>query len=89
VDDVRELLSAAAGGDEAAWQAIVRRYESLLWSVARSFRLDDADASDVVQTTWLKLVENLDRIVEGACRGGDAGAASQRRDRPGRLVHRA
>jgi RNA polymerase sigma factor (sigma-70 family) len=66
VDDVRELLSAAAGGDQAAWHALVRRYESLLWSVARSFRLDNADAGDVVQTTWLKLVENLDRIVDPA-----------------------
>jgi RNA polymerase sigma factor (sigma-70 family) len=30
--------------------------------VARGFRLSPADAADVSQTTWLRLVENLDRI---------------------------
>jgi RNA polymerase sigma factor (sigma-70 family) len=29
----------------------------LLWSIARSFRLDQAAAEDVVQTVWLRLVE--------------------------------
>ena len=34
----------------------------LLWSVARGFRLDQADAGDAVQTAWLRLVEHLDRL---------------------------
>jgi RNA polymerase sigma factor (sigma-70 family) len=34
----------------------------MLWSVARSFRLDHALAKDVTQTVWLRLVENIDRI---------------------------
>ena len=33
-----------------------------MWSVARGFRLSAADAADVSQTTWLRLVENLDKI---------------------------
>ncbi len=60
--DTTTLLEAAAHGDQAAWDALVDRYVSLLWSVARAHRLSDADAADVVQTTWLKLVENLGRI---------------------------
>ncbi|MET8999528.1 sigma-70 family RNA polymerase sigma factor [Amycolatopsis sp. Hca4] len=60
--DTTSLLEAAARGDQAAWDALVDRYASLLWSVARAHRLSDADAADVVQTTWLKLVENLGRI---------------------------
>lgn len=36
----------------------------MVWSVARSFRLDEATAKDVTQTVWLKLIENLDRIEE-------------------------
>lgn len=59
------LLRAAAGGDPKAWNEIVARYNRLVWAVARSFRLDDADAADVSQTTWLRLVENLDRINHG------------------------
>ncbi|WP_103347726.1 RNA polymerase sigma factor [Amycolatopsis sp. CA-128772] len=60
--DTTTLLEAAARGDQASWDALVNRYASLLWSVARAHRLSDADAADAVQTTWLKLVENLGRI---------------------------
>jgi RNA polymerase sigma factor (sigma-70 family) len=56
------LLSQAAAGDERAWNALVEQHSRLLWSVARSYRLDQADAADVVQTTWLRLLEHLDRI---------------------------
>lgn len=62
--DMQSLLAAASKGDAAAWDAIVRQFNGLLWSIARGFRLDPVDASDVVQVTWLRLVENLDRITE-------------------------
>jgi RNA polymerase sigma factor (sigma-70 family) len=58
----RQLVAAAAAGDQEAWAALIDRYSSLLWSVARSFRLAESDAADVVQTTWLRLVEHLDRV---------------------------
>ena len=60
--DTTALLESAANGDQAAWDTLVDRFASLLWSIARAHRLSDADAADVVQTTWLKLVENLGRI---------------------------
>jgi RNA polymerase sigma factor (sigma-70 family) len=56
------LLARAAQGDQGAWNELVDEHSRLLWSVARSFRLDSADANDVVQTTWLRLLEHLDRI---------------------------
>ncbi len=62
--DLRVLLQRAADGDRSAWDALVERFTSLLWSVARAHRLSDADAGDVVQTTWLRLVEHLGRIEE-------------------------
>jgi RNA polymerase sigma factor (sigma-70 family) len=37
----------------------------MMRSIARSFRLNDADCSDVVQTVWLRLAENLDLVREG------------------------
>jgi RNA polymerase sigma factor (sigma-70 family) len=58
----RDLVAAASTGDREAWAALIQRHTGLLWSVARSFRLPEADAADVVQTTWLRLVEHLDRI---------------------------
>jgi len=56
------LISAANEGDEAAWGAIVDRFAGLVWATARAHRLAPAEAADVAQTTWLRLVENLDRI---------------------------
>ena len=61
-EQTSELVAAAAAGESAAWDALVSQYTGLLWSIARGFRLSNADAGDAVQTTWLHLVENLDRI---------------------------
>lgn len=57
-----ELLARAHAGDPRAWEALVHRYERLVWSVARSFRYDEATCADAVQTVWLRLAEHCDRI---------------------------
>src|SRR5687768_651051 len=57
---VTELVGRARGGDQSAWNELVERYSRLLWSVARAHRLPQAESADVVQMTWLLLVENLD-----------------------------
>lgn len=62
--DLRTLLAEARRGDQAAWDAIVSEFSSLLWSITRAFRLQPLDAGDVVQMTWLRLVENLERIAD-------------------------
>jgi RNA polymerase sigma factor (sigma-70 family) len=59
---LQQLITAANAGDQTAWEAIVDRFTSLVWATARAHRLPPAEAADVVQTTWLRLVENLDRI---------------------------
>jgi RNA polymerase sigma factor (sigma-70 family) len=59
-----ELLRAAIGGDEHAWQALVERYSTAIAAVTRAHRLDAADAGDVQQTTWLRLIEHSGRIRE-------------------------
>ena len=56
------VLAAAARGDQAAWNEIVERYSGMLWAVARAHRLSTGDAADVVQTSWLRLVEHLPEI---------------------------
>jgi RNA polymerase sigma factor (sigma-70 family) len=56
------LLKQASDGDQRAWEELVNRFTRLLWSVGRAHRLDTADAADAVQTTWLRLLEHLDRI---------------------------
>ncbi|MCP3988175.1 MAG: sigma-70 family RNA polymerase sigma factor [Actinomycetia bacterium] len=57
-----QLLAAALAGDRDAWARIVKDYSNLLWWIARSHRLDDATAADVVQTVWLQLVRFGDRV---------------------------
>jgi RNA polymerase sigma factor (sigma-70 family) len=64
MSEVAELVRAAAEGDQVAWNGLVDRYDGLVWSVVRSYRLSTADASDVAQTTWLRLVEHLGRLQE-------------------------
>lgn len=57
-----DLVRAAGAGDSEAWDALVHRFASTVWAVARAHRLNTSDAADVSQTTWMRLVENLDRI---------------------------
>jgi RNA polymerase sigma factor (sigma-70 family) len=64
VETLVALVRAAAAGDQAAWNAIVDRFSGLVWATARAHRLPRDEAADVAQTTWLRLVENLDRIRE-------------------------
>lgn len=59
-------LTAAGKGDRQAWDAIVSQYSNLVWAVARSHRLSSADAADVYQGTWLRLVEHLGDIRDAA-----------------------
>jgi RNA polymerase sigma factor (sigma-70 family) len=54
-----ELVELAAQGDNRAWAEIVLRYRGLVTAVVRTFRLQDADARDAEQRTWLRLVEHL------------------------------
>lgn len=56
------LLEAARHGDQAAWHRLVERHTGLLWAIARAHRLDRSDAADVVQTSWLRLIEHLPDI---------------------------
>jgi RNA polymerase sigma factor (sigma-70 family) len=60
--DTAALLDAARRGDQTAWDALVGDFNGLVWSIARGYRLEMADAHDAVQMTWLRLVENLNRI---------------------------
>jgi RNA polymerase sigma factor (sigma-70 family) len=55
---VTALLAAATGGDARAWAELVARYRGLVAATVRSYRLQEADAADAEQRTWLRLVEH-------------------------------
>jgi RNA polymerase sigma factor (sigma-70 family) len=67
---VPQLVAAALDGDHASWNALVDRYTPLVLSVVRRHRLQGSDSEDVVQTVWLRLVENLGGIREPAALPG-------------------
>lgn len=62
VPDVAALVRRAADGDHEAWERLVDQFARLIWSITMEFKLVESDAADVVQTTWLRLLEHIDRI---------------------------
>jgi RNA polymerase sigma factor (sigma-70 family) len=60
--EVARLVRGASQGDQRAWGELIPHYPGLLWGVARAHRLSAADAADVIQTSWLRLVEHLPKI---------------------------
>jgi RNA polymerase sigma factor (sigma-70 family) len=57
-------------GDQQAWDALVERYASLIWSTCRRYRLNEADAEDVGQCVWLQFVEHVGTIRDPAALPG-------------------
>lgn len=58
-EEIAELVKRAAAGEPGAWDALVRRFNGLIWSVIRRFRFSLSDSQDVAQVVWLRLLENL------------------------------
>lgn len=60
--DIALMVRRAAEGDVRAWERLVDQYAQLIWGITRQFSLAESDAADVAQTTWLRLLEHIDRI---------------------------
>jgi RNA polymerase sigma factor (sigma-70 family) len=60
--DPTELVAACAAGDQRSWERLVHQYSPLVWTIARSHRLANADCQDVYQSTFLQLVRQIDRL---------------------------
>ena len=64
-----DLVTRARNGDKQAWDALVERYAPLIWSICGRHRLG-ADAEDISQSVWLRLVGELDKIRDPAALPG-------------------
>ena len=64
------LLRAVGEREPPAWEELITRYSRLVRSTVASFRLQEADAEDAVQNTWLRLMERMDKIRDPRCLGG-------------------
>lgn len=52
-----ELLCRARAGCPVAWDDLVRRYSPVVSAAIRGYRLQDSDARDAAQRTWLRMLE--------------------------------
>jgi RNA polymerase sigma factor (sigma-70 family) len=64
------LVSRATAGDPDAWEEMVERYSPLIWAICRRYGLDSAEADDVGQTVWLRLVDLLASLGDPAALPG-------------------
>ena len=76
--DITTLVEAALNRDEAAWNALVRRFDPILRRIARTYRLSPAQVDDAVQATWLRLVRSLHTVRDPECLGGWLATAVRR-----------
>jgi RNA polymerase sigma factor (sigma-70 family) len=84
---VTDLVTRAKNGEQQAWDALVERYAPLIWSICRRFRLEAADAEDVGQAVWLKLVTHLDDLRDSAALPGWLATTTRREC--GRVINAA
>ena len=64
------VVEGAVRGDLSCWERLVDRYWDMVWAVVRAHGLSGSDAADVVQTSWLRLIEHLPRVKDPDRIGG-------------------
>src|SRR5215203_2228162 len=57
-----DLITRAAGGDAAAFQALVERHRSMVYRVAYQFAGNHYDAEDIAQDVFIKVYRSLSRF---------------------------
>ena len=63
-EDDSTLVARCRRVEAAAWEALVRRYQRLVYAIVRRAGLDEHAAADVFQTVFARLVEHLPRIAD-------------------------
>ncbi len=63
-DDDAILVARCRQGEAAAWAALVRRYQRLVYAVVRRAGLDEHAAADVFQTVFSRLLAHLPRLTQ-------------------------
>jgi RNA polymerase sigma-70 factor (ECF subfamily) len=64
--DEAVLVSRAAGGDRAAFHALVERHRPMVYRVAYQFAGNHHDADDIAQDVFIKVFQSLGRFRQDA-----------------------
>ena len=59
---MKALVRACIRGDAVAWDRLLDDYGRLIWSVVRRAGLDDEEAEEVFQRSWVAIVDGLGRL---------------------------
>ncbi len=62
VQDDSSLIAACRQGDAAAWEALVLRYQRLIYSIPSRAGLDAQQSAEVFQSVFARLIEHLGRL---------------------------
>lgn len=58
----KQLLMACARGEQPAWEALVKRYQRLIYTIPRRAGLDEDQSAEVFQEVFTTLFQKLDDI---------------------------
>lgn len=61
-DADRALVKACLAGDSQAWEALILRYQRLIYSIPIRAGFSPVDAADIFQSVCLKLLEKLSTL---------------------------
>ncbi len=64
--ELAHILDSCRVGDELAWEMLVRRYQSRIYGIARTYVGDPDEARDLAQDIFVRIYRHLD-----ACRDAD------------------
>ena len=59
-----DLVARCLRGDAGGWEALVRKYQRLVYTIVRRTGMDDHAAADVFQNVFSRLVSHLPRITQ-------------------------
>lgn len=60
------LVAGCLRGEAKSWEALVKRYQRLVFTIVRRMGMDEHMAADVFQTVFSRLLTHLPRIAEPA-----------------------
>jgi RNA polymerase sigma factor (sigma-70 family) len=61
-DDDASLVARCRQGEAAAWAALVRKYQRLVYAVVMRVGFDEHGAADVFQTVFARLLQHLPKL---------------------------
>jgi len=57
-----EIIHKIVAGETALFEVLIRRYNSILYKIARSYDFDHEEAKDLLQETQIAAYQNLDKF---------------------------